>query len=133
MYFLTLVLATVKQRARLVWKRWRKPPEKIRTRTENFSFLADKAINGVQSNYSQKHQSRLKKPFGFIKDPELLQGKLELDAFVKILRKDREIACVVKKETLTREIVEKLFRSVQLGPADQQILRSFKIQFGFSF
>ena len=31
-----------------------------------------------------------------------------------------EIVCVkvVNKETLTREIVEKLFRSVQLGPAD---------------
>ena len=29
-----------------------------------------------------------------------------------------EIACEVNKETLTREIVEKLFQSVQLGPAD---------------
>ena len=36
----------------------------------------------------------------------------------KKLRKDREIACVVNKERLTREIVEKLFQSVQLGAAD---------------
>ena len=27
-------------------------------------------------------------------------------------------ACVVNKKTLTREIVEKLFQSAQLGPAD---------------
>ena len=34
MYFLRLVLATVKQRSRLVLKRWRKQPKKIRAHTE---------------------------------------------------------------------------------------------------
>ena len=34
MYFVRLVLATVKQKFRLVLKRWRKPPEKIRARIE---------------------------------------------------------------------------------------------------
>ena len=43
---------------------------------------------------------------------------MSFDEFVKTLRKDREIACIVNKETLTREIVEKFFQSVQLGPAD---------------
>ena len=37
---------------------------------------------------------------------------------VKTLRKDREIACVANKETLTREIAEKLFQSVQFDLAD---------------
>ena len=34
MYFLVLVLATLKQRSLLLLKRWRKPPEKIRAHTE---------------------------------------------------------------------------------------------------
>ena len=33
-------------------------------------------------------------------------------------KKDGEIACAVNKETLTREIVEKLFQSVQIGLGD---------------
>ena len=54
----------------------------------------------------------------FHKSSRVLASNKALDAFVKTLRKDREIACVVNKETLTQEIVEKLFQSVQLGPAD---------------
>ena len=53
-------------------------------------------------------------------DPEFTQANKALDAFVKTLRKDGEIAGVVHKETLTREIVEKLFQSGQLGPADSK-------------
>ena len=61
MYFLRLVLATVKQRSRLVLKRWGKPPEKIRARTEvPREILAiwqtKKKTELVQSNCSQKHQ-----------------------------------------------------------------------------
>ena len=89
---------------------WENPSSDWST-SRNFSFLADKKIDGVQSNYSQKHQTRLKN--------RLVSKKIQaLDAFVKTPRKDREIACVVNKETLTREIVEKLFQSVQLGLAD---------------
>ena len=53
-------------------------------------------------------------------DPEFIQANKALDAFVKTLRKDGEIAGVVHKKTLTREIVEKLFQSGQLGPADSK-------------
>ena len=53
-------------------------------------------------------------------DPEFTQANKALDAFVKTLGKDGEIAWVVHKETLTREIVEKLFQSGQLGPADSK-------------
>ena len=44
--------------------------------------------------------------------------------------RDHEIACVVKKETLTRQIVEKLFQSVQLGQADTT--KTLQIQNTFS-
>ena len=47
-----------------------------------------------------------------------MQANKALDAFLKTLRKDREIAGVVQKETLTQEIVEELSQSGQLGPAD---------------
>ena len=47
-----------------------------------------------------------------------MQANKALDAFLKTLRKDGEIAGVVHKETLTREIVKELFHSGQLGPAD---------------
>ena len=57
-----------------------------------------------------------------------MQVNKALDAFVKTLRKDGEVACVVNKETFTREIVEKLFQSVQLGPADIQQKINIHIQ-----
>ena len=82
--------------------------------SRNFSFLEDKKIKGVQSNYSQKHQSRLKN----LLLSTVLESNKALDEFVKTLRKDFEITCIVNKETITREIVEKLFQSVQFGPAD---------------
>ena len=50
--------------------------------------------------------------------------KPALDAFVKTPRKDGEIACVVNQETLTREILEKLFQSVQLGPGNKSFATS---------
>ena len=51
-------------------------------------------------------------------DPAFNQANKALDAFVKTLRRDGEIAGVVHKQTLTKEIIEKLFQSHQLGPAD---------------
>ena len=54
-----------------------------------------------------------------------MQANKALDAFLKTLRKDREIAGVVHKETLTREIVEELFHSGQLDQPTQKIRRSF--------
>ena len=54
-----------------------------------------------------------------------MQANKALDAFLKTLRKDGEIAGVVHKETLTQEIVEQLFHSGQLSQADTKIRHSF--------
>ena len=62
----------------------------------------------------------LKKPYSIRSDPEFIQANKALDAFVKTLRKDGDIAGVVHKNTLTREVVEKLFETGQLGPADSK-------------
>ena len=87
--------------------RWRKPPEKIQARTKEPGEILDfwhTKKQSIKQLFSEASEL-LEKPFSFIKDPEFL-------------RKDHEIVCIVNKETLTREIVEKRFQSVQLGPVD---------------
>ena len=99
--------------------------------SKNFTFLLDRkmgatiikatSLRSIRAGLDRYLQStELKKPFSIMADPEFTQANKALDAFVKTLRKDGEIAGVVHKETLTREIVEKLFQSGQLGPADSK-------------
>ena len=82
MYFLRLVLTTVKQISRLVLKRWRKPPEK----TELAKCLEKFYLCGRQKDRGSAKQLLIK---------ALELAKKALDAFVKTLRKDGEIACLV--------------------------------------
>ena len=83
-------------------------------------------LRSIRAGLDRSLQStELKKPFSIITDPEFVQANKALDAFLKTLRKDGEIAGVVHKETLTREIVEELFHSGQLGQPTQKIRRSF--------
>ena len=82
-------------------------------------YKAITTLRSIRAGLDQYLQStELKKPFSIIMDPEFVQANKALDAFLKTLRKDGEIAGVVHKETLTREIIEELFQSSQLGPAD---------------
>ena len=62
----------------------------------------------------------IQKSFSIITDSAFVQANKALDAFLKTLRKDGEIAGVVHKDTLTLEVVKKLFKTGQLGPADSK-------------
>ena len=87
---------------------------------KRFSFTARKK-DGIRAGLDHHLQSpELKKPFSITTDPEFLQANKVLDMFIKPMRKNGKIAGVVHKETLTREIDEKLFQSGQFGPADSK-------------
>lgn len=91
-----------------------------RQKDGNYYYKAS-SLRSIRAGLDRFLQSpELKKPYSIISDPEFLQANKALDAFVKTLRKDGDIAGVVHKDTLTREVVEKLFETGQLGPADSK-------------
>ena len=93
----------------------------LSARQKDGGYYKATSLRSIRAGLDRYLQStELKKPFSIMADPEFTQANKALDAFVKTLRKDGEIAGVVHKETLTREIVEKLFQSGQLGPADSK-------------
>ena len=93
----------------------------LSARQKDGGYYKATSLRSIRAGLDRYLQStELKKPFSITADPEFTQANKALDAFVKTLRKDGEIAGVVHKETLTREIVEKLFQSGQLGPADSK-------------
>ena len=143
MYFLRLVLPTVKQSSWLVLKRWRKwPPERTQLtkclekfHKKSVIFLLDQNIYKEYKAIALRSiKAGWKNLFSIITNPQFLQANKALDAFVKTLRKHHcgEIPCVVNKETLTRGIVENFSQSVLFSLTDTTN-RSFKILFGFSF
>ena len=91
----------------------------LSARQKDGGYYKATSLRSIRAGLDRYLQStELKKPFSIITDPEFVQANKALDAFLKTLRKDGEIAGVVHKETLTREIVEELFHSGQLGPTD---------------
>ncbi|PFX13043.1 hypothetical protein AWC38_SpisGene22912 [Stylophora pistillata] len=58
------------------------------------------------------------KQFSIVADPAFTEANKILDAFVKNLRKSGKISGVVQKKAISKQQVEKLFQSVELGPAD---------------
>ena len=58
-----------------------------------------RSIRGVLDRYLQSPEFKIS--FSIITDPAFVQANKALDAFLKTLRKDGEIAGVVHKETLT--------------------------------
>ena len=61
-----------------------------------------------------------KKPFSIISDAVCTEANKILDAFVKDLRKTGKIAGVVHKKAVSRDQIQRLFESGELGPADSQ-------------
>ena len=58
------------------------------------------------------------KQFSIVADPAFTEANKILDAFVKELRKSGKISGVVHKKAISKQQVEKLFQSGELGPAD---------------
>ena len=58
------------------------------------------------------------KQFFIVVDPAFTEENKILDAFVKELRKSGKISGVVHKKAISKQQVEKLFQSGELGPAD---------------
>ena len=58
------------------------------------------------------------KQFSIVADPAFTEVNKTLDAFVKELRKSGKINGVVHKKAISKQQVEKLFQSGELGPAD---------------
>ena len=93
----------------------------LSARQKDGSYYKSTTLRCIRAGLDRHLQRpELTKPFSIITDPEFLQANKALDAFIKTLRKNGEIAGVVHKETLTREIVEKLFHFGQFGPADSK-------------
>ena len=60
------------------------------------------------------------KPFSIISDAVFTEANKVLDAFVKDLRKTGKIAGVVHKKAVSKDQIQRLFESGELGPADSQ-------------
>ena len=60
------------------------------------------------------------KPFSIISDAVFTQANKILDAFVKDLRKTGKIAGIVHKKAVSKDQIQRLFESGELGPADSQ-------------
>ena len=60
------------------------------------------------------------KQFSIVADPAFTEANKILDAFVKELRKLGKISGVVHKKAISKQQVEKLFQSDELGPADNK-------------
>ena len=58
------------------------------------------------------------KRFSIVADPAFTEANKILDAFVKDLRKSGKISGIVHKKAISKQQVEKLFQSGELGPAD---------------
>ena len=58
------------------------------------------------------------KQFSIVADPAFTEANKILDAFVKDLRKSGKISGIVHKKAISKQQVEKLFQSGELGPAD---------------
>lgn len=72
-----------------------------RQKDGNYYYKAS-SLRSIRAGLDRFLQSpELKKPYSIISDPEFLQANKALDAFVKTLRKDGDIAGVVHKDTLT--------------------------------
>ena len=90
-------------------------------RQKEGSFYKSSSLRSIRGGLNRYLQSpEVKISFSIITDPAFVQANKALDAFLKTLRKDGEIAGVVHKETLTREVVKKLFETGELGPADSK-------------
>ena len=74
----------------------------LSARQKDGGYYKATTLRSIRAGLDRYLQSaELKKPFSIITDPEFVQANKALDAFLKTLRKDGEIAGVVHKETLT--------------------------------
>ena len=106
----------------------------LSARQKDGNYYGASSLKSIRAGLDGFLQSlELKKPYSIISDPEFLQANKVLDAFVKTLRKDGDIAGVVHKDTLTREVVEKLFETGSLVLQIQNIQLSSRTRFGFTF
>ena len=60
------------------------------------------------------------KSFSIISDAVFTEGNKIFDAFVKDLRKTGKIAGIVYKKAVSKDQIQRLFESGELGPADSQ-------------
>ena len=58
------------------------------------------------------------KPFSIISDAVFTEANKISDAFVKDLRKTGKIAGIVHKKAVSKDQIQRLFESGELGPAD---------------
>ena len=58
--------------------------------------------------------------FSIISDAVFTEANKILDAFVKDLRKTGKIADIVHKKAMSKDQIQRLFESGELGPADSQ-------------
>ena len=71
-------------------------------RQKDGNYYKASSLGSIRAGLDRFLQSpEVKKPYSIISDPEFLQANKALDAFVKTLRKDGDIAGVVHKDTLT--------------------------------
>ena len=96
-------------------------------RQKEGSFYKSSSLRSIRGGLNRYLQSpEVKISFSIITNPAFVQANKALDAFLKTLRKDGEIAGVVHKETLTREVVKKLFEIGQI----LNLLVSSRTRFG---
>jgi len=60
------------------------------------------------------------KPFSIISDAVFTGANKVLDAFVKDLRRTGKVAAIVHKKAVSKDQIQRLFESGELGPADSQ-------------
>lgn len=103
-------------------------------RKQDGSFYKTTSLKSIRAAIDRFLRSPPRcKQFSIIADAAFTEANKVLDAFVKDLRKSGKIAGVVHKRAITKEQIQKLYESGELGPADsKKIPLSSSEQLGFT-
>lgn len=86
-------------------------------------FYKSSSLKAIRTANDRGHDRYLRMPphskqFSIVADPAFTEANKILDAFARELRQSDKISGVVHKEAISKQQVEKLFQSGELGPAD---------------
>lgn len=106
-------------------------------RQKDGSYYKKTTMKSIRAAIDRFLRKTSNKGFSIIGDPTFAEANAVLDAFVKDLRKSGKIAGVVHKKPISKEQIQLLFRTGELGPANSvdpaQLFRTVWFYLSFYF
>ena len=91
------------------------------TRKEDGKYYKNTSMKSIRAAIDRFLRSPPhNKPFSIISDAVFTGANKVLDAFVKDLRRTGKVAGIVHKKAVSKDQIQRLFESGELGPADIQ-------------